>query len=388
MNQAHYERVWRMLRFLAGGALRSIFAYRCETVLPDAKNYLVVANHNTDLDPALVGLAFPRQMFFLASEHVFRKGIASRLLQYLFRPISRIKGTADAAAAMDAVRMLRKGRNLCLFAEGNRSFNGVTGPIFPATGKLAKASGAALVTFRLTGGYLTRPRWSKTQRRGYMHGECVHVYPPEQLKAMSADEVNEAIRTDLYEDAFARQLAQPHDYRGKRLAEGLEDALFLCPRCGGISTLVGEGDRFCCKKCSLQVRYNVRGFFEGVDGMEPPFANVRDWDIWQRGALDALLKQQEGGVLFEDTGMQLVQLGANHAEQVISSGTLRMDNARLQLGSLAFLLAEITDMALVGPTRVVFSVGAAHYEIRSDRPRYCGRRYWMLYQLCKTQTPK
>ena len=90
---------------------------------------LVVANHNMDYDPILVSMAFDDHLYFVASEHVFRWGLLSRLLVWAFAPIARMKGTADAQSAMQILRTLRKGRNVCLFAEGNRSFNGVTGPI-------------------------------------------------------------------------------------------------------------------------------------------------------------------------------------------------------------------------------------------------------------------
>jgi 1-acyl-sn-glycerol-3-phosphate acyltransferase len=51
-----------------------------------------LANHNTDLDPALLALSFPYHMYFVASEHVFRKGFVSWLLKYFFAPISRTRG--------------------------------------------------------------------------------------------------------------------------------------------------------------------------------------------------------------------------------------------------------------------------------------------------------
>ena len=381
MDGKHYERVWRDLRFLAGGILRRLFHYEHPIVRPDAPNYLVVANHNTDLDPALVGLAFPRQMYFLASEHAFRMGFLSKLLNYFFAPLSRVKGATDAAAAMEIIRRLRKGDNLCLFAEGNRSFSGVTGPIFPATGKLAKASGAALVTFRLEGGYLTSPRWGKTLRKGRMRGQCVRVYTAEQLKTMSAAEVNAAIAADLFEDAFARQLADPCDYKGKRLAEGLEDALYLCPSCGGVATLKGAGDTFCCKQCGLTVVYTPRGFFAGAHA---PFANVRDWDLWQLNALAELVEQSGDAPVFSNEGMRLFAIGAGHVATLVASGTLSMSRERLSIGETSFPIAEVSDMAVNGPSTVVFTANNAHYELKAaDRSRYCGRKYLALYRLCK-----
>ena len=378
-DTTRYQRIWRNLRFLCGGALCRIFAYE-RALVPDVPApYLVVCNHNTDLDPALVGLCFEKQMFFVASEHVFRKGLGSKLLISLFAPISRIKGATDASAALDIIRVLRRGANVCLFAEGNRSFNGVTGPIFPATGKLAKASGASLITFRFEGGYLTTPRWAYTRRRGRMRGRLVHVYSPEQLKGMTPDEVNEAIRADLYEDAFERQATEQVDFVGKRLAEGLENALFLCPNCGKTGTLAGRGDDFVCSSCGLSATYTVRGnFAEGA-----PFANVRDWNAWQEQKLCALAQSGSADALLQDDGMRLVAIEDDHRQREVARGALAMSKVRMTLGDASFALSEISDMAQVGASKIVFSVSGAHYEIQSDAPHYCGRKYHMLYKIMK-----
>lgn len=41
------------------------------------ENYIVLSNHVTDYDPLLVGVSFPGQMYFVASEHITRWDIAS-----------------------------------------------------------------------------------------------------------------------------------------------------------------------------------------------------------------------------------------------------------------------------------------------------------------------
>lgn len=376
-SEQRYRRVWKFCRWAARGPIQHIFAYTCEPVENLDGPCLVVANHNTDLDPALVGLSFAKQMFFVASEHVFRMGLLSRVLTYLFRPISRVKGATDASAALEIVRELKKGHNVCIFAEGNRSFNGLTGPIFPATGKLARMSGATLVTYRLEGGYLTSPRWSHTLRKGRLFGHGVHVYSPEQLKAMKPDAINEAIREDLMEDAFARQEAQPVPYRGKRLAEGLENALFICPVCGKIGAMAGGGDRFRCT-CGMEVRYTEYGTFAGAHA---PFPNIRDWDAWQREELERCARDPE--LTLTDDGIQLVSVGTGHGVEVLAAGTLRMDRTSLTVGDRRMTLTDIGDMALVGRSNIVFSMGETHYEISRAFGDFCGRKYSMLYQIWK-----
>lgn len=379
MQQAYrrHRGIWCFLKKTLGGVIKNIYGFEPVPVDPGKGPYLVLANHNTDLDPALVALSFPSHMYFVASEHVFRKGFVSWLLNYCFAPISRTKGITDASAAMNILRAIRNKANVCLFAEGNRSFNGVTGPIFPATGKLAKATGASLVTYRFEGGYLTTPRWGKSIRKGRMQGRCVHVYTPEELKAMTPEEVNRHIREDIAEDAFARQCPKPVRFRGKGLAEGLENALYFCPKCGRAGTLHSKGDRFFCE-CGMNVRYTETGFFEGEDA---PFSNVRDWDAWQdekrKSFIDAL---GEDEIAFSDPNVRLIAVGERHKSRVAETGTLSISKSFLSVGGTRFPLDHVASMGLMGTYKSMFSVDGAVYELRAAKNPYCGRKYLQFFQ--------
>ena len=231
MDRKH-ARLYRLLRPLVALFMRIVFGYTYETACNLPKNYIVISNHVTDYDMLGVTASFPNQMYFVASEHVARMKLYP-ILKWAFAPIMRPKGASAAATTMDMVRKARKGENVCLFAEGVRSWDGVTWPVVPATGRLVKTAGCGLVTYRLEGGYFASPMWSgASMRRGYFHGAPVNVYTPEQLKEMTAAEVQAAIERDLYVDAYATQRANPRAYKGKRLAEGLANLLFICPACG------------------------------------------------------------------------------------------------------------------------------------------------------------
>ena len=63
-----------ILRNTAGMLLKRIMKYKCSKHKGPKAPSLIVSNHTTDLDPALVAMGFARQMYFLASEHAFRNG--------------------------------------------------------------------------------------------------------------------------------------------------------------------------------------------------------------------------------------------------------------------------------------------------------------------------
>ncbi len=338
---------------------------------------MVFSNHNADLDAVLVNLAFKEQMYFVASEHIFRKGFLSKLLVRYFDPISRLKGGTEASAAMEMLRRLRRGYNICVFAEGDRSFNGLTCPIPPATGKLAKAAGVTVITYKLEGGYLTTPRWGKKMRHGEMLGYTVNVYSKEQIKQMSADEVNAVLASDLYEDAYARQAEHPVRYMGKDRAEWLETALYICPSCGRIGTLKSRKNEFHCD-CGLNLEYTEYGYLEG----KTPYKTVTEWDKWQTERLSEIAKESGDGPLFTDENVRLMRVMPDHKEETIAQGTLTMNREYIECGGTKLSISDISAMALYGHANVTFTHKDGHYELLSVPP-FCGRKYFQLFELLK-----
>ena len=224
---------------------------------------IIMGNHNMDIDAGLLGLSYAQCMRVVASEHVFRKGIITFLIRLFFDPIVRMKGKTEIRTVREMLGVVKKGGRVCIFPEGNRSFNGLTGEITQASATLVKMAKCQLITYRIEGGYLRFPRWARKARRGPTRGREVGRYPAEQLQQMSVDEIHELIKRDLHEDAYARQLENPLPYTGEDLAESIETALYLCPKCGGIGTIQSKGDRFSCP-CGLSMRYTEFGMLEST----------------------------------------------------------------------------------------------------------------------------
>ncbi len=358
--------------------LRLRFGYRYTPAKELPSPCLVLSNHNTDYDPLLVGCSFPRQMVFVTSEHVFRWKTAGRLLRFAFAPIARYKGSTASSTVMEILRTLRGGTNVCLFAEGDRSWDGVTGPILPSTGKMVKSARCALVTYRIEGGYFVSPRWSASLRRGRLSGAPVRVYTKEELALMSAEEINAAIRRDLFEDAYARQQANPSPYRGKNLAQRLETLLFLCPACGQESKLSSCGDELFCA-CGLRCRYTRQGMLEGA-----PFLTVKEWADWQRAELAAKAAKGEVRLTLEWARLSSI---ARHEETLVAEGETVMDCNALACGGASFPIGSITSLALHGRNRMVFSVeNGGYYELR-PRGEANAYRFLALYRILGGETP-
>lgn len=369
--------IYRILKTLIIPIFKRKLNYSYKKVQPSGRPYIVLANHNTDYDPLLVGLAFPYQMYYVASEHIFRWGLISKLINFLVSPIPRVKGTTEIHTVMNILKRLKAGANVCMFAEGNRSFSGETGEIHPATGKLIKKSGVSLITFRLDGGYFTSPRWSKTLRKGEMKGRMVREYSPEELRSMTTDEVSLAIKNDLYVNAYEEQKKNPVSYLGKNLAENLETALYICPECNKYTTLKSEGDRFYCT-CGLDLKYNTFGYLSPNNEKSSPFKTVLEWSKWQDSWLAENIeniKQMSSDTLIYSDEEQTLWAANRGKNELIGKGTLLFYNNRMVFDffdnkKYTFNFKDLSDLGIIGQMVVAFATNDRQaYEIKSCHPR-------------------
>ncbi len=370
---------YKCARGLISPLLKGLFRFQWQKA-PDIQGpAIIVANHTTDLDALFVALSFKKHMYFVASEHIFRGKTLGRLLVHFLDPIPKQKGGADIATAMQMMRRLKKGMNIGLFPEGSKSFHGKPCPVVPATGGLIRASGASLVTYRLEGGYFSSPRWARTFRKGRMKGYPVKVYSPGQLQEMTPEEINEAIALDIGEDAYQRQDLEHTAFHGKRLAEGLENALYLCPACEKIGTLTGKDNTFTCT-CGMKAAMDQYGYLSGVS-----FPKVDAWGAWQREKLRDLLLKGKEDIVFTDWEQEIYIIHSLKEETLLKKGTITVTKAGLSVEDFFLPWENVMAMEVYGRNRVVFSDTAGnHYRLRSEHER-SGLKYMEAYRIMNGQ---
>ena len=144
--------------------------------------------------------------------------------------------------------------------------------------------------YRIEGGYGVHPRWSDTVRRGKIRAYVDRVLEVEEYQAMSDDELYDLILKELCVDEGCFDYL----YKGKRPAEYIERAYYVCPDCG-LSEFESDKDTFTCKKCGKTVRYLPDKSLEGVN-CEWPFRFTTEWYDYQSEyvcSLDLLSRAEE-----------------------------------------------------------------------------------------------
>ena len=196
----------------------------------DERPYLIVMNHQTGFDQFFVSkAAFPRHVYFIASEDLFNLGFLSRLLRWAVAPIPIKKQTTDVNAVRNCIKVAREGGSICLAPEGNRTFSGLPCYSNPAITPLVKKLGLPLVIFRIEGGYGIQPRWSDVCRKGKMRAYVSRIIEPEEYADLSREELYDLLQKELYVD----ETQNGGEFHHKELAllvnsEELKCKLLLC----------------------------------------------------------------------------------------------------------------------------------------------------------------
>ncbi|HOI56855.1 MAG TPA: lysophospholipid acyltransferase family protein [Phycisphaerae bacterium] len=154
------QRMWyRLLRFMSQMLYVGLMqgrAYHRDRV-PTEGGLLVVANHQSYLDPILVALPISRPFSPMARESLFRQRLFSWLIRSLNAfPVKR--GSADLAAIKEAIRRLRRGDIVLVFPEGTRTRDGSIGRLQSGLVLIAQRAKAPILPAVIDGAYECWPR--------------------------------------------------------------------------------------------------------------------------------------------------------------------------------------------------------------------------------------
>ncbi|HLL87714.1 MAG TPA: lysophospholipid acyltransferase family protein [Tepidisphaeraceae bacterium] len=128
--------------------------------VPERGGVLLVANHQSFLDPPLVSGRLNRPVSFMAKSELFTNPLFAKLIRSLHAYPVRL-GRGDKAAIEETVRRLHEGHVLNIYPEGARTETGKLQPIQRGVALVVKKAGVPIVPVVLDGAYDSYPRGSK-----------------------------------------------------------------------------------------------------------------------------------------------------------------------------------------------------------------------------------
>lgn len=133
--------------------------------VPSEGACLVVANHQSVLDPILIQSFCRRPLHTMTKSTQFGTPILGWLLRehLLAFPVRRYQ--VDPQAVRVALRRLAQGRAVGVYVEGERSWDGVLQPPRLGTLRLLLKAGVPVIPCAISGSYDVWPRWGGGVRR-------------------------------------------------------------------------------------------------------------------------------------------------------------------------------------------------------------------------------
>jgi len=176
---------WLVLQYV----LRLVFAlwlrYRARGThhVPESGGALILVNHQSFLDPLLVGLPLQRPVSFLARDSLFRIPVIGRILRHTYvMPINR--ESASTASIRNGLKRMEHGFLVGVFPEGTRSDDGTVGPFKPGFVSLIRRTKVPVLPVGIAGAHEAMPRGSLRlwpQRVRVVFGEPLN---PEELSRL------------------------------------------------------------------------------------------------------------------------------------------------------------------------------------------------------------
>ncbi len=170
---------------------------------------LLVSNHQSNLDPVLVGLACPRQLKYLARQGLFFWPFSLWIRSLGAVPIDRERGALAGIRA--TIDLLKKGNAVVLFPEGSRTPDGKLHALLPGFCLLARRSGATIVPVAIDGAFAALPRGSCFPRPAQIRLAFGPPITNQQIADMTDQQLVESVHQRIVEALHLTTVCQYAD---------------------------------------------------------------------------------------------------------------------------------------------------------------------------------
>jgi len=163
----HSLAVYRLLRALCWGLTSVMARIRVEgrENVPASGPFLLIANHQSILDPIIIQTRIRRPLHTLTKSTQFAAQPFRWLLpRILALPTRRYR--VDPQVVRMILRRLGEGEGVGIYVEGERSWDARLQPFRRGTVRVILRSGVPVIPCGIQGSYDVWPRWSRRPRRG------------------------------------------------------------------------------------------------------------------------------------------------------------------------------------------------------------------------------
>lgn len=162
------------------------FRYSGGDDVPATGPLLVVSNHQSHLDPVLIGVACPRQVGALARASLFVGPFGWLIRSFGAVPVERGSATGGIRALLG---MLRAGEAAIVFPEGTRTLDGKLQPFQSGFAAIARRGGATIVPTTIDGAFAALPRGAVLPRPRQISLSFHQPIAPDEIARLTDEEL-------------------------------------------------------------------------------------------------------------------------------------------------------------------------------------------------------
>jgi 1-acyl-sn-glycerol-3-phosphate acyltransferase len=159
--------LWKVLQVVARVLTSLLFKLKVHGIenVPTTGGALLVANHQSYLDPVVVAVRLRRPVSYFAKSELFE----NPLLRWLITSLHAIpvrQGKGDHAAFRETIRRLDEGHILNFYPEGTRTSDGEIAPLEKGIALILRKAKVPVIPVAIEGSFQAWPNHQKVFRPG------------------------------------------------------------------------------------------------------------------------------------------------------------------------------------------------------------------------------
>lgn len=218
-----------------------------EQNIPHDKSFIIIANHESYIDPFLFGPFIPFEIQFVTTADVF----TTPFMRFILKGVGTFpmrRHRQDLRSIRTMIRFIREGRTVCIFPEGGRSFDGTPLTIVDETIKLIQKCQVPILPVQLSGAYELWPRWAPNRRRTQIIADFKPMIPVEDQKDIKE------LRAHMQAAIFPTD-REFTPTRSRFMVKGLDKFLWACVDCLTHDSIHTKShDSIFCSNCGSEWR--------------------------------------------------------------------------------------------------------------------------------------
>ena len=267
--------------------------------------FLLVANHESFIDFVSLGAYLPKLSFVVS-----RSFYNTLPIQKLMSSIGVIPKQQFQTTPKDLMRMKEVVKNnlpLAIYPAGLMTEQGVSTPIPESTGKFVKWMDQDVYVAKIRGTYLSKPKWSKTWRKGKSTLEVYKLIDKEDLKNLTSEQVYALVEKELGFNAYQDQEQNMIKFKNGDNVVGLDGILYKCPKCNKEFTIIAKDkNTLTCTNCGNSCVADKYGFLNKTKEDDIVFKHPSDWATKIENELVSEIASTENFELADDCQILLL----------------------------------------------------------------------------------